>query len=525
MRALTFVVTILAISQHAYTTRILGLFPHMGRSHQMVFEPLLQKLANRGHHVTTISFYPLKNPPANYTDVSLHGISDLGLESVDLEMFKQSNKVLQWLGVERILMQLFAFWPLNEFALSTCKKLVDWPGVAEAMKQPYDLVIMEYFNSYCMLGLLHVYRVNAPIVALSSTGLMPWTPSRIGLDENPSYVPLLSSSFTTKMDFWQRLENSILQVYYKYWFKTEIQAKEQEIIEKHFARKIPDLGELAKNVSLVIQNTHPSLHGVKPLLPGVVEAGGMHLDHTRKPIPEYIERFINESDHGVILLSFGSLIKTASLPAYKEEMIVNACAKMKQRVIWKYENSGDEGTLTGNILRVRWLPQMELLQHPKVLAFVAHGGLLGMTEAVYAGKPMVVVPFFGDQPLNAAAAEARGMAKIVSYVQLSEKSLVKAMEKAVSAEMRLNARLVSQMWKDRPAQPLDTAVYWTERVLRWGHHDPLHSSARDLAFYEIALLDVAAAVILVILAALITLKILLAFIPKFLFGAKKQKLH
>lgn len=75
-----------------------------------------------------------------------------------------------------------------------------------------------------------------------------------------------------------------------------------------------------------------------------------------------MERFINESDHGVVLLSFGSLIKTSTIPPYKEEMIVNALSKLKQRVIWKYEDSGDEGTLTGNILRVRWIPQYELLR-------------------------------------------------------------------------------------------------------------------------------------------------------------------
>ena len=34
-----------------------------------------------------------------------------------------------------------------------------------------------------------------------------------------------------------------------------------------------------------------------------------------------------------------------------------------------------------------------------------------MTEAVSAGKPMVVVPFFGDQYNNGATAEAAGIGK------------------------------------------------------------------------------------------------------------------
>lgn len=265
--------------------RILGLFPHTGRSHQMVFEPLLQNLAERGHHLTVVSFFPLKNPPANYTDSSLEGISPPGLESIDLMMFENSNRLLRLLGVERIIIQMFAFWPLDEFALNVCKKLVDWPILRGALTQQYDVVIVEYFNSDCMLGLMHVYGVRAPIVAISSSGLMPWTPNRIGLSDNPSYVPLVSMPFTSKMSFTERLENTFLRSFYKYWFRNNIQLKEKEVLEKHFGRKMPDLEDLAKNVSLIIVNTHHTLNGVRPLLPGLVEVGGMHIDHTRKPIP------------------------------------------------------------------------------------------------------------------------------------------------------------------------------------------------------------------------------------------------
>lgn len=50
------------------------------------------------------------------------------------------------------------------------------------------------------------------------------------------------------------------------------------------------------------------------------------------------------------------------MPKYKEEIFINALSKLKQRVIWKFEHSGEEGTLVGNILKVKWLPQYELLR-------------------------------------------------------------------------------------------------------------------------------------------------------------------
>ncbi|XP_023955106.2 UDP-glycosyltransferase UGT5-like isoform X5 [Bicyclus anynana] len=525
MRSALVCLAIIALSNYVYGARILGLFPHTGKSHQMVFEPLLRKLAERGHHVTVASFFPLKNPPANYTDVSFEGIATLGIESFDLNWYENPDFILRVPIVGRLMKQLAEFHPLAGMALGVCSKAVDWPPLTEALEKDYDVVFVENFNSDCMLGLLHVHGINAPVIALLSSSLMPWSADRIGVTDNPSYVPVLSSDYSSRMTYWQRVENTFLKMYHKLWFRYLVQVKEQEIIEKHFSRKIPDLEDIARNVSLMMLNTHFALNGPKPLVPGLIQVGGMHLDPTRKAIPQYIEKFLNESEHGVVLFSFGSLIRTATLPKYKEEMIVNSLSKLKQRVIWKYEDSAEQGNLTGNILRVRWLPQYELLQHNKIHAFIAHGGLLGMTEAVSAGKPMVVVPFFGDQPANGAAAAAAGFAKVVPYYDLSEEALDDAIQTVLSAEMRMNARRVSKMWKDRESSPLDTAVFWTERVIRWGHAAPLHTAARELAFYELALLDVAAAYILAIIIIHIILWFLLSKIIHLFVKEPKQKLH
>ncbi|XP_013183121.2 UDP-glucosyltransferase 2 [Amyelois transitella] len=520
---------LLAAAGPARAARVLGLFPHTGKSHQMVFEPLLRRLAERGHHVTVASFFPLADPPENYTDVSLQGIAPLGLETIDLALFENQNWLLTTLGVQKIVNQINEFQPLAGMALDVCSKLVSWSPLEEALRKEYDVVLVENFNSDCMLGLMHIYGLQAPTVALLSSGLMQWSAQRVGVNDNPAYVPIVSSSFTSRMTFLERLENTVLNVYYKLWYRHFIQVKEQELIEKHFGRKIPDLESLSKNISLMLVNVFHSLNGVKPLLPGVVEVGGMHLDHSEKPIPEYMERFLNESEHGVVLFSFGSLIKTATLPPHKERLIVRALARLRQRVIWKYEDSGELGTRQGNILKVRWIPQYQLLRHKKVVAFVGHGGLLGMTEAVAAGKPMVVVPFFGDQPQNAAAAAAAGMATTVSYADLTEESFTEALHTVLSAEVRLNARRLSSMWHDRAAPPLDTAVFRTERAARWGPRDPLHAAARDLGYIQIALLDVAAAVLLavcvLVLLVILIVSIILRILKRLFSSKRKEKLH
>lgn len=95
----------------------------------------------------------------------------------------------------------------------------------------------------------------------------------------------------------------------------------------------------------------------------------------------------------------------------------------------------------------------------------------------------------------------------------------------IFSRMRVAARRISDIWKDRPTKPLDTATYWIERVIRWGHQSPLHSAARDMSFIEKSLLDVAAALIIVIFVFLLILKFLLSLLPRLLSSGGKQKLH
>lgn len=52
--------------------RILGLFPVPIVSHFHFFQPILRGLAEAGHNVTVISYFPQPNPPANYKDIQLN---------------------------------------------------------------------------------------------------------------------------------------------------------------------------------------------------------------------------------------------------------------------------------------------------------------------------------------------------------------------------------------------------------------------------------------------------------------------
>ncbi|KHJ77243.1 hypothetical protein OESDEN_23137, partial [Oesophagostomum dentatum] len=61
---------------------------------------------------------------------------------------------------------------------------------------------------------------------------------------------------------------------------------------------------------------------------------------------------------------------------------------------------------------VEWLPQSDILAHPRLKLFVMHGGINGLVEALRRAVPLVVIPIFADQFRNGRNVEKRGIGKV-----------------------------------------------------------------------------------------------------------------
>ena len=72
-----------------------------------------------------------------------------------------------------------------------------------------------------------------------------------------------------------------------------------------------------------------------------------------------------------------------------------------------------------------------VLAHRNVKVFITHGGLLGSTEAIYHGVPVIGIPIFGDQELNLARAERAGYGLTVNYRNLTEDALTWALKEVL----------------------------------------------------------------------------------------------
>lgn len=74
-----------------------------------------------------------------------------------------------------------------------------------------------------------------------------------------------------------------------------------------------------------------------------------------------------------------------------------------------------------------------ILGHLKVKAFISHGGLLGCIEAIQSGVPIVAIPFYNEQYINAKALELSGVAKIVNGDSFNKDDLINAIKSVLDS--------------------------------------------------------------------------------------------
>ncbi|XP_076867469.1 UDP-glucuronosyltransferase 2B15-like isoform X1 [Brachyhypopomus gauderio] len=228
----------------------------------------------------------------------------------------------------------------------------------------------------------------------------------------------------------------------------------------------------------------------RPLLPNFKFVGGLHCKPP-KPLPTEMEEFVQSSgDDGIVVFSLGSMMN--NLTKERANTIASALGQIPQKVLWKYTGEKPD-TLTPNIRLYDWIPQNDLLGHPKTKAFITHGGKNGLYEAIYHGVPMVGLPLFIDQPDNLNHMKTKGAAVMLDFNQMEASDLKEALTDVINNPMYKESIMrLSRIHHDQPMKPLDQAVFWIEFVMRNKGAKHLRVEAHNLTWYQYHCLDVAA---------------------------------
>lgn len=254
-----------------FSADILAVFPHTGKSHFDVFEPLVLALARRGHSLTVLSFFPQKTSVPNFSDISLLGVAPIFVETLKFEYLKGMNSVKDFIAITAV-------------GVESCDSILNSQQVRNLVNtsKTYDLIIIEAFNTDCFLGLVDVFKV--PYIGISSSSYLPTLYPRLGSFDNLAYFPNLFFPFTSRMSFFQRVVNTMVTPWMRLVRTYHLQPQERRALKEAFKLEV-DVENVSRNMSLVLVNTHHSLQGARPLPPGFVEVGGLHISHS-KPLPE-----------------------------------------------------------------------------------------------------------------------------------------------------------------------------------------------------------------------------------------------
>ncbi|XP_027622144.1 UDP-glucuronosyltransferase 2B15 isoform X4 [Tupaia chinensis] len=248
------------------------------------------------------------------------------------------------------------------------------------------------------------------------------------------------------------------------------------------------LFEIMGKADIWLIRTYWDLEFPRPLLPNFDFVGGLHCKPA-KPLPEEMEDFVQSSgENGVVVFSLGSMV--SNMTEERANVIASALAQIPQKVIWRF-NGKKPATLGTNTQLYKWIPQNDLLGHPKTKAFITHGGTNGVYEAIYHGIPMVGLPLFADQPQNIVHLMTKGAAVRLDFNTMSSTDLLNALKTVINdPSYKENAMKLSRIQHDQPVKPLDRAVFWIEFVMRHKGAKHLRPAAHNLTWFQYHSLDV-----------------------------------
>ncbi|XP_023245856.1 UDP-glucuronosyltransferase 2B19-like [Copidosoma floridanum] len=465
--------------------RILAVFPVNVKSHNIMFDALMKGLVKRGHVVDTITQYPLKNPPPNYkVVVDLSGTSPNTVNNFSMAFVNQFLKT----GGTHSLAHVLGNTVCNLLGLEVMQTFIR--NLSKDVTH-YDLVLTEAFAAHCYMGFGHLLKV--PVVAVSSAIEYPWITNFIGNNDNPSFVPGPDLFVFKDLNFWQRLQNIYYYYADNYRFNSITEKVQTDLMRKYLSPDIPSVREIEKSVALLLVNSHPVIFGVKPVTPGLVQVGGLHIEEKdESKLSLELKKWLDESTDGVIYFSFGSMVLIETLPVDTLKSMYETFSKLAPvRVLMRIANEKKlPPGLPSNVLIKQWIPQQDVLAHPNIKVFVTHGGLMGTQEALYHGVPMVGIPLFSDQPRNVASFVDKNMAIMLGLDDLKTDIFSKALNAILTdPKYRENAKYYSKLFKDRPMSAMDTAIFWIEYVIRNGPNT-LKSPALKLSWWQLTLVDI-----------------------------------
>ena len=467
-----------------------------------------EELARRGHQVTVVSPHPYKTVPPGVTDIVIESEFDRATAKLTEELLVSPNVGLPWNSMA--LMSIDS--NRNAYMTPEVQAIINNKNIDV-------LITLPVFGNEASYYVAHKTNASLAVFVTAPYGF-PHINWAMGDTANPAFIQSPVTGFPQHMDFVQRLINTGAQTMFMMFRNFYILPRTQTMLKELFpGQEIPNLASyLHDNAALFINHGTPFTgDGLRPVHPNTIMAGLMSCVPA-KPLPEHLEQFISESQHGVIFVSFGSVVKASKMPEHKRKAMLSVFSKLPQRIIWKWETEMTDAP--DNVMTSSWLPQTSLLAHNNVKLFITHGGAGSIQETICYKTPIVGVPIFGDQVVNVKDAVNNKLGLQQDWHTMTEESLTSSIEQVIRSPVyQSSVDHLSELIMDQPQHPLERSVWWLEYLLRHPHNTDMRPHTHHLNWAQYFLLDVLA----VILTVLLVFIIIIVKIARLCCCRRKQK--
>lgn len=381
---------------------------------------------------------------------------------------------------------------MTEMMLSACRHLVDDVELLQSLQEDqFDALLMDPMFP---CGQIVAEYLSTPSVFFTRAFPCGFN-HEAALCPGPSFTsPRLFKGHAHHMEFTQRLKYMLVAL--PEWRLCQELYSSYELLASRRLEKEVTYQELISSTSLWLLRADFINELPRLATPNIVFIGGITCAG-KKPLSQEFEKLVNDSgEHGIVVFSLGSMV--SEIPMQKAMAIAEALGTVPQTVLWRYTGQAPPN-LAANTKLIKWLPQNDLLAHPKARAFITHAGSHGIYEGICNAVPMVLLPLFGDQMDNAKRIESRGAGVTLNVLQMTAQDLSNALKTVINdPSYKENISRLSALHLDRPIHPLDLAVHWVEFVMRHKGAPHLRPAAHDLNWIQYHSLDVIAFLLAVV---------------------------
>ena len=474
VRLLIFLLATLLFASSTDAARILVASAADSKSHLRSILPVLNHLAEAGHHVHIfhITSEP-KNEPAhaNVTFIRAPLVRE-NLEHLTRDM---GNRI--WKGTMHSPMIAFVY-DLMSKAFDEVVLRNNSDKLTSTLNSHWDLLfINEMFNvhGYGCAQLLNK-KAGVPYVVFSPSMMMTGAAYDNALGHNwishphPfSPTPAHSREHFVPANFFWRLTN-VLESLGEFGSRIYInKVALAPRLAKLTGRRDFSFHQLYADSELAMVDSIAHLALPQPEANGVLMAGA-HCEQASPLSGDYKEFVEDPTSRGTIYVAFGTFIPWDYAPPGVADAFFDAFERLPDyRFIFSYRGKFPERKLSSHIRLVSWAPQLDILAHPKTLVFLTHCGLKSIKESLCSKTPMLAMPMFAEQNHNAFMVLEFGTGIALNKYNIDADRIYAGLKELLENE-KYGKRVekVQQIFLDRPMNPLDEGVFRVERIIKKG---------------------------------------------------------